>query len=347
MNSKALMRSFGALVMLMFITIFAQADVFNMPTEQTSLEFVTVGDPGNQPDMRHGLSTGSVSNVYAIGKYEITAGQYCQFLNAVAATDIYGLYNTNMWSNSYGCHIQRSGSQNHYQYNVTSEWINRPVDYVNFWDACRFCNWLQNGQPIGSEGSGTTETGTYTLNGYTGSDGHTISRNDGAVYFIPDNDEWHKAAFYKGGGINAGYWSYATQSDNPPIAESPPGHSELPGSANCFIDGVGWVDPVHGTTEVGSYVQSPGPYGTFDQAGNVYEMTETVLANGERLYQGGSLEEWPIPAWAGAYADPSRDGSNSGFRIASVPEPSSIISLLGLGVFGFITNVWRWHKTTY
>ena len=33
---------------------------------------------------------------YNIGKYEVTAGQYTAFLNAVAGVDTYGLYNTNM-----------------------------------------------------------------------------------------------------------------------------------------------------------------------------------------------------------------------------------------------------------
>ena len=39
---------------------------------------------------------------------------------------------------------------------------------VSWGDAARFCNWLQNGQPTsGTEGTGTTETGAYTLNGAT------------------------------------------------------------------------------------------------------------------------------------------------------------------------------------
>ena len=44
---------------------------------------------------------------------------------------------------------------------------NCPISYVTWGDAARFCNWLQNGQPTGSEGTGTTETGAYTLNGDT------------------------------------------------------------------------------------------------------------------------------------------------------------------------------------
>jgi hypothetical protein len=42
---------------------------------------------------------------------------------------------------------------------------NRPVLHASFLDACRFCNWLHNGQ-----GDGDIESGAYTPNGYTGTD---------------------------------------------------------------------------------------------------------------------------------------------------------------------------------
>ena len=42
-----------------------------------------------------------------------------------------------------------------------------PVTCVTWGDAARFCNWLQNGQPTGAEGNGTTETGANTLSGDT------------------------------------------------------------------------------------------------------------------------------------------------------------------------------------
>lgn len=40
-----------------------------------------------------------------------------------------------MWSNSYGCKIQRTGSSGSYTYSVVSDHANRPVDYVS-WDDC-------------------------------------------------------------------------------------------------------------------------------------------------------------------------------------------------------------------
>ena len=69
----------------------AVADVFNLPSGQTSLQFVTVGDPGNAPDT---TGFGAVPYTYQMGTYDITVAQYTQFLNAVAQTDTCGLYIT-------------------------------------------------------------------------------------------------------------------------------------------------------------------------------------------------------------------------------------------------------------
>ncbi len=45
---------------------------------------------------------------------------------------------------------------------------NMPVFAVSWGDAARFCNWLENGQPSsGTEGTGTTETGSHNLSGAT------------------------------------------------------------------------------------------------------------------------------------------------------------------------------------
>jgi formylglycine-generating enzyme required for sulfatase activity len=183
-----------------------------------------VGDPGNAADTTvawDGTSGyGSVSYAYQMGKYDMTVGQYCQFLNAVAKTDTYGLYNSNMATDYPTIKITQSGSSGSYSYAVTggySQAANCPIFAVTWGDAARFCNWLQNGQPTRSEGNGTTETGSYTLNGWTDdTDLMTVTRNAGATYVIPTENEWYKAAYYKGGGTNAGYWEFPTRSDTSP-----------------------------------------------------------------------------------------------------------------------------------
>ena len=181
----------------------AQADsinVFNMPSGETSLDFVTVGDPGNAADPTTGR--GAVGYDYKIGTYDVTTAQYCQFLNAVAATYLYSLYLTQMASapslgpSGVGCGIIRTGISGTYTYYVPETYANLPVNWISWGDAARFCNWLQNGQ---HSDSSTTENGAYTLAGHTDTSYlRQVLRNPGATYFIPFQDEWYKAAYYKG-----------------------------------------------------------------------------------------------------------------------------------------------------
>jgi sulfatase modifying factor 1 len=304
-----------------------------------SIDLVTVGDPGNVADSRNNL--GSVAKSFAIGKYEVTAGQYTSFLNAVAATDPYECYSTDMGGTD-GCNIQRSGTAGHYTYSVATNWATRPVNYVSFWRAARFTNWLQNGQPIGQETAATTEDGAYTLNGFNGYDNSVMPvRNTGATWVVPSINEWYKAAYYKGGGTNAGYWTYPTKSNSPPTASSPPGLMVPPGSAN--LNGA-----VGTTTNVGSYTGSAGPYGTFDQAGNVNEWIDTMCFTGWptfwRGYCGGQFEDYggigyqeglaatDVPHWnnPGYGMFPTR-----GFRVEMVPEPSTLV-LLCMGTLSLL-----------
>ena len=83
------------------------------------MPFVAVGNADNVPDtevMTLGGTTGygSVGYGYWIGKFEVTTGQYTEFLNAVAATDTYGLYNTSMWTAIEANKISRSGESGAY-----------------------------------------------------------------------------------------------------------------------------------------------------------------------------------------------------------------------------------------
>jgi formylglycine-generating enzyme required for sulfatase activity len=132
-----------------------------------TIDMVPVGDPGNAGEWSGSSGQericGAVNYTYNIGKYEVTAGQYTAFLNAVGRVDTYALYNTHMPSDV-GCGITRSGSGtvgNPYAYSVASDYADRPVNYVSWGDAARFANWLQNGQPTGSQNLSTTEDGAY------------------------------------------------------------------------------------------------------------------------------------------------------------------------------------------
>jgi formylglycine-generating enzyme required for sulfatase activity len=300
-----------------------------------TIDFVTVGNPGNAADMRFNANRfGEVDYTYRIGKYEITAGQYTEFLNAVAAEDTFGLYNTLMWSDAQGAKIERIGSAGGYNYRVAADWANRPVNFVSFWDAARFVNWLHNGQPSGPQGPGTTEDGAY-LNI---EDKTTFARQPRARYFIPTEDEWYKAAYHNNAGETDNYWLYPTASNTAPINTLPdPGnHANFydysrTGNSSYTIGG-----PYY-RTEVGAFENSASPYGTFDQGGNVQEWNETVRSDSLRGVRGGSFGrgiesgELSANAWGGAAT--TLEWSNIGFRIASlpVPEPCTLI-LFTLGL---------------
>jgi formylglycine-generating enzyme required for sulfatase activity len=264
-----------------------------------TIDTVLVGNPGNVGELSGAGAgvygpdriCGSVSYTYNIGKYEVTAGQYTAFLNAVAKTDTYGLYvdNTN---NAYGCNINRTGSSGSYVYTVgtgtpqdVTNWANRPVNYVSFWDACRFANWLHNGQPTGLQDASTTEDGAYTLDGYNGYDGRTIQRNANATWAVTSEDEWYKAAYYKGGGTNAGYWDYPTKSNTAPSNVGWDGYTDPGNHANYYYSETTMGYPYY-RTNVGEFENSASAYGTFDQGGNVQEWNEAIPYQNPPAYRG-------------------------------------------------------------
>ena len=156
------------------------------------LDWVTVGDPGNACDSQSQGCFGAVSYEYQISKYEVTNAQYAAFLNAVAATDTNGLYNANMGDpNLSRGGIARSGSPGSYTYSAKAWREDMPVNYVSFYDALRFANWLRNGQPTGAQDDSTTEDGAYDM-----SLGSQVVRRADAQVFLPSEDEWYKAAYY-------------------------------------------------------------------------------------------------------------------------------------------------------
>ncbi len=319
------------MVLLAVVAGRARGDVFNMPAGQTSLQFVTVGDAQNAPDtvvMAYDRTTGygSVPYVYQMGKYDVTVAQYCQFLNAVAKIDTYGLYYSAMaptpgdpafTGSMPTIGITQAGSPGSYSYAVTggySQAANCPIFDVTWGNAARFCNWLENGQPAGAEGSATTETGAYALNGDTTQ--YLETRNRGASYFIPSENEWYKAAYYKGGSANAGYWAYPVTSNfGPSNVLSPTGTN----NANCYYGA--YTDAANYVTPVGAFAASPGPYGTFDMGGDVDQWNETVEFARYRGVRGGSWDDSGGDTGSNidGNATPQYGSPTGGFRVASIP----------------------------
>ncbi len=300
-----------------------------------TFDWATVGNPGNADDI-HGAGYGGVDGIYRISKTEVTNAQYTEFLNAVAATDSFGgsdptLYNTSMGSSTWGG-ILRSGSAGSYTYSVKPAavgagpggadgddytYANKPVVYVSFFDAMRFTNWLHNGQ-----GSGGTETGVYNI-----SDGLSEVRAADAKYWIPSEDEWYKAAYYdpNAGGGSGAYYCYPTSTNGVPNNNLP--SADTGNSANFFDSGYTTGDSSYPMTDVGAYALSESPYGTFDQGGNVWEWNETVISPSFRGLRGGSwsTDDFDLRAAFRNSFSPTSESGNIGFRVATVPEPSTVL----------------------
>lgn len=279
-----------------------------------NISTVFVGDAGNPNDS---TGFGGVSYGYHIGTHEVTNAQYTSFLNATAATDTFGLYNTSM-AGSFGG-ITRSGTSGSYTYSTIAGRENNPVNYVSFWDAARFTNWLT---------SGDTETGVYVLTP-TGISNNTITRDatawaNGGVAIASEN-EWYKAAYYQpfaDGGDSDGYWLYPTASNSITTADA------------------NYNNSVGNVTAVGSYAADPSYYGTFDQGGNVWEWNDEILFTTRRGLRGGSFNGGGsgLQSSGRVIGNPTIEDGDVGFRVSSlaaIPEPSAyaaILGCLGLGL---------------
>ena len=292
---------------------------------EVDIEWVIVGDPGNLCDTQPQGCFGAVAYEYQIGKYEVTNAQYAEFLNAVAATDTKGLYNTKMANPNLGQSglggIFRSGSEGSYSYDPIPGRGNMPVNYVSFWDALRFANWLHNGQPAGAQDNSTTEDGAYAIPGDPAL--WKNPRNPEGMVFLPSADEWYKAAYYD--SISGHYFDYPARSDAE-IACTIPG--AIANTANC-VPGLGeQASHVWDFRSVGSYTNAESPNGTFDQGGNIFEWNEKSFG-GYRSVRGGAFSTTASAAAASLRQAISayNEGNNVGFRVVMIDRPTIAIDI--------------------
>jgi formylglycine-generating enzyme len=315
------------------------------PAHAVTIEWSTVvSSTGNAADPLTGY--GSVDREYRIGKHEVTIGQYTQFLNAVdpSGTNPYSLYNNTMETdgNIRGI-LFSSGSASGQKYSPIGS-PNRPITYVSWFDAARFANWMQNGQ-----GSGSTETGAYTLvGGQTG--GIAPKKNDGAQFYIPTEDEWYKAAYFSPvlNSGSGGYYTYATQSNTDPGNAIGSGANQA--NYNNGVYSVTQSDSYSGSqnylTDVGAFTNSASYYGTFDQNGNVWEWNDlTGDAGSSRGLRGGDWDNiaFNLSSSSRNTPAPSSENSDIGFRLASpvaVPEPSTWV----MGLAGIACGGWQMFR---
>jgi formylglycine-generating enzyme required for sulfatase activity len=339
--------------------VAAVACGWTAPAHAVTIDMVTVGNPGNANDTG-GSGIGRVDYSYQIGKFDVTIAQYTDFLNAVAKTDTYSLYNPSMATDTNVAGILQTGSSGAYVYGAIAasgtapyggvSAGGRPITYVSWFDAARFANWMANGQ-----GSGSTENGAYDLANWTSGTApakNLINPNTGAAptFYIPNANEWYKAAYYSPllNSGSGGYYAYATQSNDAPGNIIGSGTNQ----ANYKVGNVYSVTqsssflPEPGQnylTDVGAFSGSGSFYGTFDQSGNVWQWNDLDgLPGSSRGVRGGGWMN-NVPSvlssnFSDSY-DPSDESYFIGFRLASpvaVPEPSTYaMALAGLACGGY------------
>ena len=326
-----------AIVPVLALAPLAQADI--------TVATVPVGNPGNTADSEVMITDGTtgygrVAYAFEMGRFEVTAAEYCAFLNAVAASDTYELYDANMWNNDAGCKILRQGTAGHYTYSVTATRKDRPVNNVSWGDAVRFVNWLHNGQPVGRQGLDTTEDGSYFINGAT--DRITmaeVQREPDATWVLPTEDEWYKAAYHEQIGGADVWYDYPTRTDVEPsndwVQPDPGNHANYVIFTDVYNYTIGspyWL------TEVGAFTASASAYGTFDQGGNVWEWTESFTTPTIRSTRGGAFDDASFNMLAanrcGCFL-PINESDDVGFRVARVAPQVPATSpwmLFGLSV---------------
>lgn len=244
------------------------------PARAVVIDWVTIGDPGNDCEVQAQGCFGSVADVYRIGKVEVTNAQYAEFLNAVAAADPNALWATQMGSLATNGGITRGGTAGSFTYSTIAGREDMPVIHASFYDALRFANWIHNGQPVGVQGGSTTEGGAYTITAQGIAD-NTITRNVDATVYLTNEDEWYKAAFYD--PVSGSYNNYPTGSNSQTVCAAP---GATMNRANCN-------NAAGDLTVVESYTGSASPYGVFDQGGNAFEWNETIINTSSRGTRGG------------------------------------------------------------
>jgi hypothetical protein len=183
--------------------------------------FVTVGDLNNEPHETTGL--GSVDYEYQIGKFLVTTDEYAEFLNIVGPDP--GLYDARM---AYGptapflpgdvdlFTFRNNGiiySKRYGRFMPNEGYSGKPVYWVSYYSAMRYCNWFHHGKPKNIFTQSLIDNGAYRISGsalvgYRGNrpaqggflkiETFSAAKTPNAKYYIPTMDEWYKAAYYKG-----------------------------------------------------------------------------------------------------------------------------------------------------
>jgi len=273
-----------------------------------SMDFVTIGNPNNAADTRGSPNpAGSVAYVYNMGMYEVSRDI------VLKASTAGGLQLTLADMTGYG----GNGSSH-------------PATGISWNEAGRFVNYLNTSKGYQAAYNFTTSgaNANITLWGAGQYSGSNQFRHKDAHFFLPSENEWYKSAY---GSPNGTWHNFANGSDIAPTAVS--------GGTS------GAVYNVFGTADI-TYAGGLSPYGTMAQCGNAWEWNEGAFdgindsATEFRVLRGGSWSNDSSllnASFRNFFFEPTNEYIQFGFRIAMIPEPSSL-SLLLIGMAGMASR---------
>lgn len=282
-----------SLILVLTFASLLHADDFGSGANSFSIDFVTVGNPGNLADTTGAPNpAGAVPYRYRIGKYEISE----QMIDKANALGVLGI-------------------------TKDTRGPDKPAANITWFEAAKFINWLNTSTGSAPaykfDGSGSFQLWNSADPGYNASNPY---RNNQARYFLPSADEWYKAAYFD--PTNGSYYDYPTGSNSVPDG--------FDSSNDPFFEAVysetGPRSQPNDITNVG--VLSPN--GTAGQGGNIWEWEETDLdlvndsTSSARGLRGGSwVTDFSFMSSSSRSSPPFADGS-IGFRVAGmvVPEPT-------------------------
>ena len=160
-------------------------------------------------------------------------------------------------------------------------------------------------------------------------DSNATNPNTGAAptFWIPTENQWYKAAYYKGGSKNAGYWLYATKSNSAPgnkVGSSPNQVNYINDADGSFFYSVPqntFVDTNQNyLTDIGAFSGTVSGYGAMDIAGTLYNWNDLDGKTGTaRGLRGGFWFSGPPSIMKVTYTqvNPDRQASDTGIRLVT------------------------------
>ena len=306
---------------LALIVTSAHADTFGTGGNVFTMDFVTIGNPGNAND---DTGYGGVADTFRMGTYEVSR-------DMITHANVAGNLGITLFDmTSYG-----------------GNGANRPVTSATWNEAARFVNWLNvtsgsvaayNFSTQPGEGGYDAHENIVLWDQDSAGSGYNAAnpfRNSNATYFLPSENEWYKSAYYSGAGSI--YYDYPTGSDGRPT-------SVASGTSSGTTVYNNQSSPADITLAGGL-----SPYGTMGQGGNVWEWMETEWDGtndnsvGQRVLRGGSYsDDFTSGSFfqTAAFRCPAifsyEPEYNGGFRVASVAGPVIITQVVEDGFNGTV-----------